>query len=84
MATVGEPTENGDAERLMRTLKEEEGTLHEYADFHDAYQQLSRFLDDVYQHKRSHSVLGYLTPAEFERQWQQQQTAAAAGQLASP
>jgi putative transposase len=84
MAAAGEPTEHGHAERLMRTIKEEEVTLHEYADFHDAYQQLSRFLDDVYQHKRIHSVLGYLTPAEFERQWQQQQPAAAAGQLASP
>jgi putative transposase len=29
MATVGEPTENGYAERLMRTIKEEEVTLHE-------------------------------------------------------
>jgi putative transposase len=84
MATAGEPPENGYAERLMRTIKEEEVPLHEYADFHDAYQHLSRFLDDVYQHKRIHSVLGYLTPAEFERQWQQQQTAAAAGKLAPP
>jgi putative transposase len=84
MATVGEPTENGYAERLMRTIKEEEVTLQEYADFHDAYQHLRRFLDDVYQHKRIHSVLGYLTPAEFEAQWQQQQMAAAAGKLAPP
>jgi putative transposase len=83
MATVGEPTENGDAERLMRTIKEEEGTLHEYAGFHEAYQHLRRFLDDVYQHKRIHSVLGYLTPAEFERQWQQH-TAAAAGKVVPP
>jgi putative transposase len=29
MATVGEPTENGYAERLMRPIKEEEVTLHE-------------------------------------------------------
>jgi putative transposase len=47
MATVGEPTEKGDAERLMRTIKAEEVTLHEYADCHDAYQHLRRFLDDV-------------------------------------
>ena len=66
MATVGEATENGYAERLMRTIKEEEVTLHDYIDFHDAYQHLGRFLDDVYQQKRIHSALGYLTPAEFE------------------
>jgi putative transposase len=84
MATVGEPTEHGSAERLMRTIKAEEVTLHEYADFHAAYQPLRRFLDAVYQHQRMHSGLGYLTPAEFEAQWQQQQMAAAAGKLAPP
>ena len=71
MAAIGEATENGYAERLMRTIKEEEVTLHEYADFHGAYQHLGRFLDEVYQHKRIHSALGYLTPAEFETQWRQ-------------
>jgi putative transposase len=44
MAAIGEATENGYAERLMRTIKEEEVTLHEYADFHGAYQRLGRFL----------------------------------------
>jgi transposase InsO family protein len=74
MAAVGEATENGYAERLMRTIKEEEVTLHEYTDFHEAYQGIGRFLDSVYQHKRIHSALGYLTPAEFEGQLLQQET----------
>lgn len=73
MAEVGEPTQNGHAERLMRTIKEEEVNLSEYADYADAYAQIGRFLDDVYTHKRIHSSLGYLTPAEFERQWRAQQ-----------
>lgn len=66
MAAQGEPRQNGYAERLMRTIKEEEVALTEYRDFADAYAQIGRFLDDVYQHKRIHSALGYLTPTEFE------------------
>jgi putative transposase len=69
MATIGEPRENGYAERLMRTIKEEEVNLSEYQDFADARDQIGRFLDDVYNVKRIHSALGYLTPLEFEQSW---------------
>lgn len=69
MAEVGEATQNGHAERLMRTIKEEEVNLSEYRDFYDARCRIGAFLDDVYQHKRIHSALGYLTPAEYEAQW---------------
>ena len=69
MAAVGEPRENGYAERLVRTIKEEEVDLSEYQDFADAQRQITCFLDDVYNVKRIHSSLGYLTPREFEEQW---------------
>jgi transposase InsO family protein len=69
MADVGAAWQNGYAERLMRTIKEEEVDLSEYHDYHDAQRQLGRFLDEVYMHKRIHSSLGYLTPVEFESQW---------------
>ena len=69
MAEVGEPTQNGYAERLMRTIKEEEVDLSDYQDYHDAYRQIRQFLEDVYMRKRVHSSLNYLTPAEFEGQW---------------
>lgn len=76
MAAIGEPRENGYAERLMRTIKEEEVNLSEYHDFADAQRQLARFLDDVYNLKRIHSSLGYLTPREFEEQWRTKRTRA--------
>lgn len=69
MAAQGKPEENGYAERLMRTIKEEEVDLSEYNDFADVYRQIGRFLEDVYNTKRIHSALGYLTPLEFEAAW---------------
>jgi putative transposase len=73
MAQVGEAWQNGYAERLIRTIKEEEVDLSDYEDYADAYHQIGQFLEDVYNHKRIHSALGYLTPVEFEIQWQAQQ-----------
>ena len=75
MAAVGEPRENGYAERLMRTIKEEEVALAEYEDFEDALRQIGHFIDDVYRTKRIHSALGYLTPAEYEADWVRQHSA---------
>ena len=69
MAAVGKPEGNGYAERLMRTIKEEEVELSEYEDFHNAYRFIGRLLDELYPQKRIHSVLGYLTPAEYEADW---------------
>ena len=66
MSSPGQPTENPYAERVIRTIKEEEVYLAEYEDFQDAYHRLGHFIEDVYQTKRIHSALGYLTPAEFE------------------
>ena len=66
MAAVGRPTENGYAERLIRTIKEEEVDLSEYYDFKDAKEQIGHFIQDVYNTKRIHSSLGYLTPVVFE------------------
>jgi transposase InsO family protein len=71
MAAVGEPRENGYAERLVRTIKEEEVDLSDYRDFTDARGQIGHFIDAVYNVKRIHSALGYLTPVEFEQQWRQ-------------
>jgi putative transposase len=73
MAEVGQAWQNGYAERIMRTIKEEEVELSEYQDYWDAYKQIGQFLEDVYMKKRIHSSLGYLTPVEFESQCLAQQ-----------
>jgi transposase InsO family protein len=75
MAAVGEPRENGFAERLVRTIKEEEVDLSDYRDFAEARGQIGHFIDRVYNAKRIHSALGYLTPIEFEEQWRQDHAA---------
>ena len=36
-------SQNGYAERLMRTIREEEVDLSEYQDYHDAYEQFGHF-----------------------------------------
>lgn len=70
MAAVGCPEENGFTERLMRTIKEEHVSLSEYHDLADTRTQVGQFVTGVYQTKRIHSVLDYLTPAEFEAAYQ--------------
>ena len=68
VARRGCPWENGYAERLIRTLKEEEVHLNAYEDIHEARERIGQFITQVYHQKRPHSALGYLTPAEFEQQ----------------
>ena len=67
VAHRGRPWENGYAERLIRTLKEEEVHLNDYQDIHEARDRIGHFITQVYHQKRPHSALGYLTPMEFQR-----------------
>ena len=66
LARRGCPWENGYAERFIRTLKEEEIYLNDYDDIEDTNTRIGYFIEQVYNYKRPHSALGYLTPIEFE------------------
>lgn len=66
MAAVGNPYENAKAESFFRTLKMEEVHLKDYRTFEEAYENIGRFIEEVYNKKRLHSSLGYLPPVEFE------------------
>ena len=66
MSRTGNPYDNAKIESFMRTLKYEEVHINEYDSLLDARKNIERFLITVYNHRRLHSSLGYVPPAEFE------------------
>lgn len=71
MSRTGNPYDNAKAERFIKTLKYEEIYLNEYDNLAEARFRIGEFLDDIYNHKRLHSKLGYVPPAEFEQSFSQ-------------
>lgn len=63
----GNPYDNAFVESFMKTLKQEEVYLANYQTYVDVMENLPQFIEEVYNEKRIHSGLGYLTPAEFEQ-----------------
>jgi transposase InsO family protein len=67
MSRKGNPWDNAGCESFMKTLKYEEVHRNEYRDLVEARVSIQNFVEKVYNERRLHSALGYLPPAEFER-----------------
>jgi len=78
MSRKAAPWENGYAESFIKTLKAEEVSLRQYQNLEQARQSIGHFLEEVYNQRRLHSALGYLPPAQFERDWNEQNNKEAA------
>lgn len=68
MSRRGNPYDNAKAESFMKTLKVEAVYPMAFESFEDAATYLPNFIEAVYNHRRLHSSLGYLSPQQFEDQ----------------
>ena len=66
MSRKGNPYDNAYVESFMRTFKVEEVYLRSYECYEDVLRNVPRFIEAVYNEKRLHSSLGYISPNSFE------------------
>ena len=69
MADVGISVDNPYAESLNRSIKVEEVHLHAYESFEEAKDSIEKYIL-VYNTKRLHSSLGYVSPMTYEANYQ--------------
>jgi transposase InsO family protein len=73
MSRRGNCYDNAVAESFFSTLKAELESYGQYQTRQQAVSELFDYIERFYNRQRLHSSLGYLSPAEFERQQQERQ-----------
>ena len=68
MSRKGECLDNAVAESFFGTLKTELVDHEDYRTRAEAKQSLFEYIEVFYNQRRRHSYLGYVSPAEYERQ----------------
>jgi transposase InsO family protein len=63
----GNPYHNAFVESFIKTIKQEEVYLANYETYLDVLEYLPAFIEQVYNEKRVHSGIGYMTPSELEK-----------------
>jgi putative transposase len=66
MSRTANPYDNAHMESFFKTLKYEEVHLANYETYDEVSRRIPYFIEEVYNSKRLHSALGYLSPEEYE------------------
>ncbi len=66
MSRKGNPFDNAYVESFIKTLKSEEVHLWEYRTMEDVQRRIPYFIEDVYNHMRLLSAIGYCPPSVFK------------------